>query len=338
MSSSQNDLISRASKYGEKSKDVEQLIEHTLIVLNDLGIPLDGSPRRLQRMAMSFMAVSNIASMDDWNNIVERSQHHHLKTRDIIEFINEYFEEDISRGSYDDVRRRDLQLLLAANIVLHTQPSTATNNPSRAYMLSPIFAQIIQFFGTRDWELKLDEFLKNKVTLIQELATTREMDLLPVQIPSGGTLQFSPGKHNKLQKLVIELFLPRYGYGAEVLYVGDTSDKFLLLEAERLKQLQFFELSHGKLPDIVAYSSHKNWLYLIEAVHSSGAITPLRLRDLQRLTQQCTAEIIYVTTFLNRETFRKFVADIAWETEVWIADDPDHLIHFDGEKFLGPYK
>ncbi len=28
--------------------------------------------------------------------------------------------------------------------------------------------------------------------------------------------------------------------------------------------------------------------------------------------------------------------DVAWETEVWIADNPDHLVHFNGHKFLGP--
>ncbi len=102
--------------------------------------------------------------------------------------------------------------------------------------------------------------------------------------------------------------------------------------------MNFFEISHDELPDVIAYSKNKNWLYLIEAVHSSGAISELRLLQLQKLTQKCTANIIYVTAFLNRTTFRKFIADIAWETEVWIADNPEHLIHFNGDKFLGPYQ
>jgi len=120
--------------------------------------------------------------------------------------------------------------------------------------------------------------------------------------------------------------------------VGDTADKFLCIEKAKLKALNFFELAHGELPDVVAYSKAKNWLYLIEAVHSSGPISPLRLLELQQLTVNCTADIVFVTAFLNRETFRKFAPDIAWETEVWIAANPDHLIHFDGERFLGPYK
>ncbi len=104
-----------------------------------------------------------------------------------------------------------------------------------------------------------------------------------------------------------------------------------------MKALNFFELSDGELPDVVAYSKQRNWLYLIEAVHSSGVISPIRLLELKKLTEECQADIIFITAFLDRNTFRHFAPDIAWETEVWIADAPDHIIHFDGEKFLGPY-
>ena len=151
------------------------------------------------------------------------------------------------------------------------------------------------------------------------------------------SLFFLAGDHNDLQKAIIEEFLPRYGHGAQVLYVGDTSDKYLYLEKERLKELHFFEISHEELPDVIAYSNQKNWLYLIEAVHSSGPISELRLIQLQKLTSGCSADVVYVTAFLNRAKFRQFITDIAWETEVWIADNPDPLVHFNGDKFLGPY-
>ncbi len=93
----------------------------------------------------------------------------------------------------------------------------------------------------------------------------------------------------------------------------------------------------GELPDIVAYSEEKKWLYLIEAVHSSGPISDVRLVELKQLTKNCDTDIIFITAFLNRKTFQKFVKDVAWETEIWISESPDHMIHFDGEKFLGPY-
>lgn len=132
--------------------------------------------------------------------------------------------------------------------------------------------------------------------------------------------------------------MPRYGYGAQILYVGDTSNKYLHHDRAELESLNFFELSHNELPDIVAYSEQNNWLYLIEVVYSSGPISEIRLLQLKELTKECSAEIVYVTAFLNRSSFRPFISDIAWETEVWIADNPDHLIHFNGDKFLGPCK
>ena len=141
-----------------------------------------------------------------------------------------------------------------------------------------------------------------------------------------------------MQKLIIEEFLPRYGQNCLVLYVGDTANKMLHLDEITLKALNFFELSHDQLPDVVAYDSKKNWLFLIEAVHSSGTISEIRMLELKKLTHNCKADIVLVTAFLNRSEFRKWVSDIAWESEIWIADNPDHLIHFNGDKFLGPYQ
>ena len=156
-------------------------------------------------------------------------------------------------------------------------------------------------------------------------------------MPSGTVITFSPDEHNLLQKAIIEEFLPRYGYNADVSYVGDTAKKFVVFQEQKLQELRFFHLDDGEIPDVVAYSETKNWLYLIEAVHSSGPISRSRLLKLQELTANCAVPIVYVTAFLNRATFRRFVAEIAWETEVWLADDPDHLIHFNGGKFLGPF-
>ena len=158
-----------------------------------------------------------------------------------------------------------------------------------------------------------------------------------MNLSSGLELAFSEGEHNELQKAIVEEFLPRFGYGAEILYIGDTSNKYLYLDKKKLEELNFFEISHEELPDIVAFSRKKKWLYLIEAVHSSGPISELRLLQLKKLTINCTVDLVFVTAFLNRKKFRQFIQDVAWETEVWIAENPDHLVHFNGEKFLGPF-
>lgn len=45
-----------------------------------------------------------------------------------------------------------------------------------------------------------------------------------------------------------------------------------------------------------------------------------------------------MSCFPSRSEMRKYLNVIAWETEVWCAEDPTHLIHFNGERFLGPYE
>ncbi|MGB3206468.1 MAG: BsuBI/PstI family type II restriction endonuclease [Crinalium sp.] len=321
----------------DKPEELQKLINEALYIIYKFGVPLEKlSKRRLERIAMAFLAVANVKQSSDWQNILCS---HALRTRDIIRYWNRHFYENISESSYDDIRRKDLKLTVLAKIVIasSSNPNAARNDGTRAFAVNPEYATLIKAFGSESWEDEVEKFLANKVTLEEELSDKRDVTLIPVIFPSGKAVEFSPGKHNELQKAIIEQFLPRYGYGAEVLYVGDTANKFLYVEKERLEELKFFELSHGELPDVVAYSQQKNWIYLIEAVHSSGVISSIRLLELKKLTEQCSADIIFVTTFLDRTTFRQFAPDIAWETEVWIAEAPDHIIHFDGEKFLGPY-
>lgn len=324
--------------FGSKSLKVQKLINQTLFILETFGIPMTGTPRRLERMAVSFLACADVKNTNDFLRCKDLNHGYGLKTRDIIVYVNKHFGENISSGSYDDIRRKDLKLLTVAEIVVQSNPNTATNDSTRGYSINPFYAELIREFGKANWIEMVKLKLSDVEPLSEKLKRNRPLDKIDVKLPKGETLSFSIGEHNQLQKAIIEEFLPRYGFGAEILYVGDTSDKYLFLEKEKLGELNFFELSHEELPDVIAYSQQKNWLYLIEAVHSSGPISEIRLMELQRLTKDCTAEIVYITAFLDKITFRKWMADIAWETEVWIADNPDHLVHFNGDKFLGPYK
>ncbi len=82
----------------------------------------------------------------------------------------------------------------------------------------------------------------------------------------------------------------------------------------------------------------KNWLVLIEAVTSHGPIGLKRHNELKDLFRMARLGLVFVTAFLTRRAMTKYLADIAWETEVWIAETPSHVIHFNGERFLGPYE
>jgi len=328
----------KSKTFAEKPKPIQDLINAALFILEHFGIPVDGSPRRLERMAMAFLACGNIQRTGSFKDAKDLHDGHALKTRDIINYVNQHFHENISSGSYDDIRRKDLKLLTVAEIVLQSSPNSATNDSTRGYSLNPTYAELVRSYGSDSWVNMVLERLQDIEPLSRKLKREREMRKVSMTLPAGGRLSFSVGEHNELQKAIIEEFLPRYGYGAEVLYVGDTSDKYLYLEKEKLEALHFFEISHEELPDVIAYSVEKNWLYLIEAVHSSGPISEIRLMQLQRLTKKCKADIVFITAFSNRPKFRQFIADIAWETEVWIADAPDHLVHFNGDKFLGPFQ
>lgn len=322
-----------------KTKKITELLKNTMSILSNLGVPLNElSERRAERMAMVFLAVADVKKVEDFKKAKDINSNRSMKTRDIIKFINDAFQETISSGSYDDIRRKDLRLLVLGSIVLNTNPNSARNDSTRGYALNPVVAEALKDFGTDDWQKKIKKVISQIGAIKDKLEKERTLQQIPISLPSGKKLSFSAGEHNVLQKNIIEDFLPRYGYGAEVLYVGDTADKYLYLNKERLHELKFFEIAHGELPDVLAYSSDKNWLYLIEAVHSSGPISSIRMAELKKLTKDCSAELIFVTAFLDRVTFRKFVSDIAWESEVWISDNPDHLIHFNGNKFLGPYE
>lgn len=320
-----------------KSKAVQKIINEALDILESVGIPFNTkSERGLERMAVCFLAVAGVTK--DWKKAKSSEDNIHLKTRDIINIVNKNFEENISSGSYDDIRRKDLKLLVLADIVSNSgvNKGSATNDPTRGYSLHPDFKKLIVDYKTDQWSKSLKAFTKNKPNLSDILARKRNLDKIPVKLPNGKPIELSLGEHNVLQKQIIEQFLPRFGSDCEVLYIGDTSNKILHIEVAELKKLNFFELSHDELPDIIAYSKKKKWLYLIEAVHSSGPMSETRVLELKKMLKDCKAGIVFVTTFLTKADFRKWMLHIAWETEVWTADNPDHLVHFNGHKFLGP--
>ena len=160
--------------------------------------------------------------------------------------------------------------------------------------------------------------------------------MVGVTVPDGQQLMLSPGRHNIVQKAVIEQFAPRFAPGARLLYLGDTAKKELILDSTGLSRLGISITKHDKLPDIVLYDEARNWLFLIEAVTSHGPISAQRLADLEAMLADCDAGPVYVTAFPDRTEYRKHVGDIAWETEVWLVEAPNHMIHFDGDRFLGP--
>ena len=319
-------------------KSIEQLVDDAIQILEAVGVPTSGTARRKTKMAKAFLSVCGLKPGSNWRDIMLNDRSHQPRSRDVIKWMNAHLGENISSGSYDDIRRKDLLHAVEIGIVLKSagNEAAATNDGTRGYAVNPVYAELIKSFGTKRWSRELKQFNEGKELLAEKLLQRRQMLMMPVRV-NNQEIKLGPGEHNEIQKAIIEDFLPRFGHSSEVLYLGDTENKDLYMNDEAIKELGFFELSHDKLPDVLAYSREKNWVFVIEAVHSANPIDSLRKLTIERLASTCTADLVFVTAFLNRAGFRKFAAQIAWETEVWIAEEPDHMIHFNGDKFLGPH-
>lgn len=171
--------------------------------------------------------------------------------------------------------------------------------------------------------------------MVDIYASKKKMNMIPVRI-NGSDFQFSSGKHNELQKAIIEQFAPRFAPGSECLYVGDTIEKDLVKNVKKLTELGFEITLHDKMPDVVLYREDNDWIYFVESVTSVGPMDSKRVLELTEMTKNVTSGKIFVTAFLDLKTYKRFLETLAWETEVWIEEMPDHMIHLNGDKFLGP--
>jgi len=216
-------------------------------------------------------------------------------------------------------------------------PARPTNSGRTVYQIEPHAIELLRAFGTSGWASKLKSYLASRKHIRRELERERILVRIPVKLPSGGTVTLSPGGQNPLIKTVIEEFCPRFVPGGTIVYIGDAEDKFLHMDSAYLQQLGVEVPAPAKMPDIVVYDTRRNWLLLIEAVTSAGPVDGKRRKELKDLFAGCKAGLLFVTAFKSREAMRGFLPQISWETEVWVVDDPNHLIHFNGERFLGPY-
>jgi hypothetical protein len=295
------------------------------------------------RSAWVFLALSNIRPDGNWNEATAPL----LPTVDIMQFIREHYGQDYKPNSRETIRRQTLHQFEQARIVDRNRdnPKRATNSKDNNYSLNQPIIDVLLEYPDGIWFEKITSY-KNSLKNLQELYQRKiDKEKIPVTLPNGQELKLSPGKHNQLHADIVHEFCSRFiGEGGIVLYIGDTASsrneggKLMILETEQLNALGVPPMSHDKLPDVVVYDTKREWLFLIEAVTSHGPVSPKRWVELEKTMSTCKVGRVYVTAFPDTVEFRKNAADIAWETEVWISDQPDHMIHFNGDKFLGPYR
>lgn len=301
-------------------------------ILTAFGLPAE---QRNERAALTLLALLDLSPQRSWAVASDPLR----GVTPIMEFVAKHYGKEWAPNTRETVRRFTLHQFEQAGLVVANpdQPGRPTNSPKYCYQIESRALAAIRKFGTREWENALRRYLTDVRTLAQRYAQIRDMQRIPLDITSGVTIRLSPGGQNTLVEKIITEFCPRFTPAGKPVYVGDTDKKWAYFDADYLRSLGVTVEEHGKMPDVVVHFTEKNWLVLIEAVTSHGPVSPKRLAELRTLFASSKAGLVFVTAFLDRRGLLKYLGEIAWETEVWVADASDHMIHFNGERFLGPY-
>jgi len=306
-------------------------IEQAQEILETLGLP---SAQQNEISALTLLALTQLSEKSAWRDAANPM----LRVHDILVEIKQRYGREYAENSRETIRRRVLHQFEQAGIVMQNadDPTRPTNSGLNNYMLSDLALAVVHAYGSSKWKAKVKDFIDQQGRLVDVYQKAREQTKIPLQIAEGKVYKLSPGKHNKLEVAIVEEFGPRFAPGAKLIYLGDTANKALLLDEVAFTKLGIPVSEHGKFPDVILYDTKKKWLFLIEAVTTHGPVSPKRQVELEKLFEKCKVGKIYVTAFLDFATYKKYANDIAWETEVWIAEMPSHMIHLNGDKFLGP--
>ena len=301
-------------------------------ILKAMGLPV---AQQNEVSAYTLLALCNIKENDNWKNATRLSLG---VSKGIMAFIDDNYQRKYAPNTRETVRRQVLHQFVQARIADYNpdNPELSVNSPRAHYAISNEALQVIQQFGQKGWKSAVKKFTSEVMNLAAAYAQERETHLIPVKLSDGTEIKLSSGKHNEVQAAIVEKFASRFAKGGIVAYLGDTAKKDLHLDEALLNKLGIPIDQHSKLPDVVIYDPSRNWLFLIEAVTSHGPVSPKRLIELEEFLKDSKAGKIYVTAFPDFAEFKKHSTNIAWETEVWLMETPDHMIHFNGDRFIGP--
>ena len=257
-----------------------------------------------------------------------------------MDWIRDTYGKEYAPNTRETFRRQTLHQFVDAGLALYNpdQPNRAVNSPKACYQIAPELFDILRTYGTVKWQALVQDWLSKRQTLAAQYAAEREMQMIPLTLDNGTEIKLSPGAHSQLIHDIVTEFGPRFAPGSEVIYLGDTGAKEDFFKKERLAQLGVKVDRKGKLPDVVLYWPERHWLLLIESVTSHGPVDGKRHKELRKLFDSATPGLVYVTAFPDRKTMGKYLTDLSWETEVWLAEAPTHMIHLNGDRFLGPHQ
>lgn len=306
-------------------------LDESQSVLKSLGLP---PAQQNQAAAYTLLALAGLDEAKPWKDAGRQL----MRVHDILQFINTHYHKDYKENTRETIRRQVLHQLEQARIIDRNpdEPARATTSPRTCYVLSAEAHVVITSYGTQRFLKAVAEFQKKHPALLVVYRAARALHAVEIQLPDGAKAFLSPGRHNELQAAVLREFWPRFVPEAKLLYLGDTAKKDWHVDNAALDLVGLPYSVHDKFPDLVFWMEDRAWLILVEAVTSHGPFSPKRQAELEKLLKRSRHHRIYVTAFPSRKEFKQHISEIAWETEVWLAEVPDHMIHFNGPKFLGP--
>jgi len=308
-------------------------IKEALAILAALGFPRQ---QQNERSALTLLSLLGLKPNDNWGDASDPL----MGITPMMDFFVKHYAKQYAPNTRETVRRQTVHQFIQAALIVPNpdKPSRPTNSPKAVYQIEPSALKLIREFGKAGWKTHLGEYLLTVKTLKKLYARERDKRRIPVKLRESQEIRLSPGGQNVLVKKIIDDFCQFFTPGGHIIYVGDTQIKWAYFDSAALESLGVVIEEHGKIPDVVVYYKEKGWLVLIEAVTSHGPVNPKRRQELKELFAGSKVGIVFVTAFLDRRTMMKYLNDISWETEVWIAESPTHMIHFNGERFLGPHE
>jgi len=307
-------------------------IAEAIRVVEALGVP---RAQHNKRSALCLLALLDLRKERKW----KEAKAPLLGITPMMEWMREHYGKNYAPNTRETIRRQTMHQFCDAGLVRYNpdNPERAVNSPKAVYQIAPEALTLLRDFETSNWASSLSLWLKTRETLVKRYAKERVRKQIPVQFGIEQQVILSPGKHSELIRSIIEEFTPRFSPDGLLVYAGDTEKKWGYFNSNLLEDVGVYIEPHGKMPDVIIYDEKRNWLLLVEAVTSHGPVDGKRYAELAKLFSASSAGLVYVTAFPSRSIMSRYLGGIAWETEVWVADAPSHLIHFNGSRFLGPY-
>ncbi|MBW4694585.1 MAG: Eco57I restriction-modification methylase domain-containing protein [Lyngbya sp. HA4199-MV5] len=306
-------------------------IEEALAILKDISAPRE---QQNERSALCLLALANVRPETPWSQATDPRR----RITEMMDWFRDHYGKQYAPNTRETVRRQTMHQFVQMGLVIENPDrlDRPINSPKWCYQLHQQALSLLQSHGSELWQEACQNYAVSVKNILRDRA--RNISLIPVNLPNGQAIQLSAGGQNLLIRDILENFCPRFTPGGIVLYVGDAGDKFIVNETQRFREIGVELDSHGKMPDLVVHYEEQGWLVLIEAVTSHGPVNLKRRNELKRLFQPSREGLVFVTAFPSRKEMTRYLAEISWETEVWVADQPDHMIHFNGERFLGPHE